>query len=103
MTHSHDTHHHHRDEDNRNHRVEKLFVTGSNCIVFPSLYKLKPCSAYAKFIDAEACVLPGCNPLIRDRVCAEVLTLPDGSFGVRISWNVTGTREIEWHVIEGLS
>lgn len=93
---------HERSHGDKRNFKEKLFVTGSNSIIYPFKVKLKPYSAYAKFIDAECVHLPGCNPVVKDKVHAEIVVLPDGAHGVRVSWHVAHTREIEWHVIECL-
>lgn len=88
----------------KRHSPEKLFVSGNNTVVMPLTFK--PHTVVAKFIDAEAICLPGCNPLMKDAVTAAIIQLPeddsngDPLYGVKISWTVTGTREIEWLVTE---
>lgn len=96
-------HHPHGGYHFKRHNPERLFVTGTDCIIFPLKIHGRPHSVHVKFIDAECVRLPGCNPTIHDAVTAEIVKLPDHARGVRICWKVTGTREIEWHVIELLS
>lgn len=86
------------------HRSEKLFVTGKDAIIVPVNYT--PYTVEAKFIDAEAVKLPGCNPLSNDTVTAVIVTLPADTktgaviYGIHVSWSATGTREIEWRSTE---
>lgn len=88
----------------KRHAPEKLFVSGSNTVIMPLTFK--PYTVIAKFIDAEAIRLPGCNPLVKDSVAASIIQLPEDDANgdplnaIQISWTVTGTREIEWLVTE---
>ena len=79
---------------------EKLLVSGEDSVVFPFKRKLLPHSAKAHFIDHERHHHPGCNPVVKDHVCAEVIALPGGAHAVRVMWRVSHVREIEWEVIE---
>ncbi len=98
---SHNDHNRHKHKFHE--RVEKLLVSGSDCVIFPLKSKHHPQSTGAKFTGKPDNCHPGCNILIPDSVYSEIVDLPRGLHGIKVSWNVNGSREISWHVIERLS
>jgi len=72
-----------------------IVQAGVGSIIYPLTFKPEVVSA--GLVSTNRHYYPACQPLPTDIVKAEILSFDDGRYwAIQVSWNVAGTREIDW-------